>query len=73
MWQAPAGTKVIWTRTGIRAVWGTFRSSPQNPSYSASYAAGAGLILGSLTVDFNPAAAVIEGCRIAISQYGIGA
>lgn len=49
------------------------RLGPRDLSYSAYNALGAGLILVSLAVDFNLAAAVIEGFWLVISVYGIGA
>ncbi|MCP5381411.1 MAG: hypothetical protein H6912_03510 [Kordiimonadaceae bacterium] len=40
-------------------------------SYSVMNAAGSGLILISLYIDFNLSAAVIEGAWLVISLYGI--
>lgn len=40
-------------------------------SYSVMNAAGSGLILISLYIDFNLSAAVIEGAWLIISLYGI--
>ncbi|MEZ5757915.1 MAG: hypothetical protein R3D86_06815 [Emcibacteraceae bacterium] len=40
-------------------------------SYSVMNAAGSGLILISLYIDFNLSAAVIEGAWLLISLYGI--
>ncbi|HPF45285.1 MAG: hypothetical protein KDF58_04445 [Alphaproteobacteria bacterium] len=40
-------------------------------SYSVMNAVGAGLILISLSIDFNLSAAVIEGAWLVISLFGI--
>ena len=47
------------------------RVDGQSMRYAAANAIGAGLVLASLTVDFNLSAAVIEGFWIVISVYGM--
>lgn len=47
------------------------RINVRNISYSLVNALGAGLILISLTVDFNLSAFVIESCWLLISMAGI--
>ncbi len=47
------------------------RINVRNISYSVVNALGAGLILVSLTVDFNLSAFVIECCWLLISMAGI--
>jgi len=47
------------------------RFGPEQPAYSILNAVGAGLILVSLSVDFNLSAAVIEGFWLIISLYGL--
>ncbi|MDX1443908.1 MAG: cyclic nucleotide-binding protein [Gammaproteobacteria bacterium] len=45
--------------------------SPRNAAYSFANALGAALILFSLVFDFNLPAAVIEGCWLLISLFGL--
>ena len=47
------------------------RMDVKNISYSLFNSLGAGLILVSLTVDFNMAAFIIEMCWLLISLFGI--
>lgn len=50
----------------------TGRVDSGRPVFSILNALGAGLVLVSLTFDFNLAAAVIEGFWLLISLYGLG-
>ena len=61
---------------GVFLILGTYalvqleRINVRNMSYSLANAAGAGLILISLIVDFNLSAFVIESCWLLISLGG---